>query len=407
MDNTNFTILEQILGIPNTKIIKITQTETEIRIYLECTNESAICPICKCECDLIHEQKEKKEVRDCAVFGKRCLMHITHRRFKCSNCNKTFMERLDWIDSYGRYTQRYAKWLADYGIELDIKNLSNIEGIGYSTVERIVKNHSHSYLFPDKNNFPVNAGIDEFAQKKGRGNFCVLIANNDTKKPFDILPSRDEEELGRYFCSIPQETRDNTKSFTLDMWKIFIKLVKKYFPNAKIIVDRFHVMKCLLKCIDKTRRRLQKIIAKDRSEKLKGLRWIVLKNKKDLTPEEKEKLHFAFECSKGIKEMYELKENIRAVFEKNTSKEKARKELRELVNKAKEINDKSIKSFIKTYNTFEDYILNYFDKRQSNGLLEGINNKIKLIKRVAYGMPNFINFSARILWTFNCNYSPI
>ena len=79
----------------------------------------------------------------------------------------------------------------------------------------------------------------------------------------------------------------------------------------------------------------------------------------------------------------------------------------QLVDKAKEINDKSIKSFIKTYNTFEEYILNYFLKRKSNGLVEGIINKIKVIKRMAYGMPNFVNFSGRILRAFECNYSRI
>ena len=100
------------------------------------------------------------------------------------------MERLDWIDQYGRYTQRYAKWLSDYGIELDVKNLSKLEDLGYSTVERIIKKNAHAFLFPDKNSFPINMGLDEFAQKKGRGNFCVLIANNDTNKPYDILPSR-------------------------------------------------------------------------------------------------------------------------------------------------------------------------------------------------------------------------
>ena len=225
----------------------------------------------------------------------------------------------------------------------------------------------------------------------------MIITNNDEHKPFDILPSRDEGELERYFHSIPKKARENVQSFTLDMWKVYIILIEKHFPNATIILDRFHVMKCLNKCIDKTRRRLQKLIAKDRSEKLKDLRWIILKNNKDLTVEDKEKLQFAFECSKGIKEMYELKEAIRAVFEKKISKEKARKQLKKLIEKAKEIHDKSIKSFIKTYNTFEEYILNYFHKRKSNGLVEGIINKIKVIKRRAYGMPNFVNFSGRIL----------
>ena len=407
MTISNFLVLEQILGIPNVKITNFKQNEKEIHLYLEFTNDYAVCNVCGEKCNTMHASKDEKVIRDIQILGKKCYLHFTHRRFYCSKCNKTFMERLSWLDSYGRITQRYADWLEKYGLITDVKNLSTVEQIGYSTVERIVKNKNHTYLFPNKENFPVNAGIDEFAQRKGRGNFCVLITNNDEHKPFDILPSRDEKDLEHYFDSIPKEARENVQSFTMDMWKVYITLIKKHFPNAIIIVDRFHVMKCLNKCIDKTRRRLQKLIAKDRSEKLKDLRWIILKNNKNLTPEEKEKLQFAFECSTGIKEMYELKEAIRAVFEKNISKERARKQLRTLVDKAKEINDKSIKSFIKTYNTFEEYILNYFLKRKSNGLVEGIINKIKVIKRMAYGMPNFVNFSGRILRAFECNYSRI
>ena len=128
------------------------------------------------------------------------------------------------------------------------------------------------------------------------------------------------------------------------------------------------------------------------------MRWIILKNNEDLTKEEKEKLEFAFECSKGIKDMYELKENIRAVFEKKITKEEAGQELRKLINKAKEgITDKSIRSFIKTYDRYEEHILNYFDERKSNGLVEGINNKIKIIKRIAYGMSILLTFPAGFL----------
>lgn len=407
MKSTNFEILEQILGIPNVKITNFKQNETEIHIYFEFTNESSFCPTCGKECDTIHVSTDEKVIRDIQILGKKCYLHFAHRRFYCGTCNKTFMERLSWLDSYGRITQRYADWLEKYGIITDVKNLSTIEHIGYSTVERIVKNNNHAYLFPDKKYFPANAGIDEFSQKKGRNNFCVLITNNDERKPFDILPSRDEKELERYFHSIPEDIRENVASFTLDMWRVYITLIKTYFPNAKVIIDRFHVMQCLLKCIDKTRRRLQKLIAKDRSEKLKGLRWIILKNNEDLTSEEKEKLQFAFECSKGIKEMYELKEDMREVFEQKISKERARKKLRKLITQTKGINDKSIKSFIKTYNTFEEYILNYFGERKSNGLVEGIVNKIKVIKRIAYGMLNFYNFAGRILSAFECNYSRI
>lgn len=405
MDVTTF---EEILQLSDVKITKIERNETEIHIYLEFTNESTICPNCGSECDSIHEEREKKVIRDIQILGKKCFLHFIHRRFKCNKCNKTFMERLKWVDPYEKNTQRYSDWLERYGLVVDLKSLSRLEQIGYSSVERIVKNHNHSFLFPDKKEFPVNAGIDEFSQKKGRGNFCTLITNNDEKKPFDILPTRDKADLEHYFKSIPREIREKNKTFTMDMWKTFVKLVKKYFPNTEIIIDRFHVSKCLNKCIDKTRRRLQKLISKERSEQLKNLRWIILKNNEDLTSEEKEKLEFAFECSEGIRQMYELKENIRKIFEKKIYKEQARYELRELIDKTKgEITNKSIKSFIKTYNSYEEYILNYFNNRKSNGLVEGINNKIKLIKRIAYGMPNIVNFSGRILARFLCNYSRI
>jgi len=392
---------EQILNISNIKIIKFEQTETEIHIYIEFTNGSASCPNCGAKSLIIHQHTDEKIIRDLAIVGKKCFLHFIHRRFRCDKCNKTFMEKLNWVDPYEKNTQRYSDWLSSYGLKVDLKNLSKLETIGYSTVERIVKKYNHKYLFPDKKDFPINAGIDEFAQRKGRGNFCVLITNNDEKKPFDIISSRDEKELENYFKLIPQEIREKNLTFTVDMWRLYHKLIKKYFPNTEIIVDRFHVAKCLNKCIDKTRRRLQKLISKERSEKLKDLRWIILKNNKDLTTQEKEKLKFAFECSNGIKEMYELKENTRAIFEEKIDKEDARIKLRKLLDQAKNIKDKSIKSFIKTYNSFEEHILNYFIQRKSNGLVEGINNKIKLIKRIAYGMPNFINFSSKILATFN------
>lgn len=408
MAHPNFGISEELLGIPHVRITSVSQTETEVHIDIEFTNGYSICPHCQCECDIIHEKKDKKTIRDLQILGRKCFLHFIHRRFRCPNCNKTFIERLDWVDPYEKFTKRFSKRLSKYGLVIDLRSLSKIEGVGYSSVERIIKKSNYLFLFPNKEDFPINAGIDEFSQKKGRGKFCTIITNNDLHKPFDILPSRDPAEIDKYFNSIPPEVREKVESYTMDMWGNFRTLVKEYFPNAKIIVDRFHVMKSLNKCIDKTRRRLQKLIAKDRSEKLKNLRWIILKNNEDLTEDEKNKLTFAFECSKGIKDMYEFKENVREIFEEKIPQEEAREKLRILINKAKEeITDRSIKSFIKTYNTHEEYILNYFDKRQSNGLVEGINNRIKLIKRIGFGMPNFYNFAGRILRTFLCNYSQI
>ena len=398
-------IFEQILGFPNIKVKDIKINEKEITFEIECSNKYAGCPTCNKPCESIHEVSIKK-IRDRHLLDKRCWIILHHRRFKCNNCNNSFMERLSWLDSYGKYTTRYAEWISKLGKEIDVKNISQIEKVGYKTVERIVKNGNFELLFPDRNRFPIHAGIDEFALRKGRGNFCVVINDNEQNKPYDILPSRENSTLISYFESIPKKVRDKIKSFTIDMWKAGISLIREFFSNCKIIIDRFHVMKCLNKCIDKTRRRLQKLINKEDSKQLKNLRWIILKNGDELTEEERQKLSFAFERSKPLEQIYHLKEKVRAIFEKKIPKEKARQKLRKLIDKAnEEIPHRAIKSFIKTYNTYEDYILNYFEQRRSNGSLEGIINKIKLIKRKAFGMTNFYNFSGRVFQAFNCNYS--
>jgi len=398
-------IFEQILGFPYIKVKDVKINDKEIIFEIECSNKSAKCPVCNKPCESVHEL-DIKRIRDRHLLDKRCWIILHHRRFKCNHCNKTFMERLPWIDEYGKYTTRYAEWIEKLGKEIDVKSLSEMEGIGYKTVERIIKNGNFELMFPNKNMFPIHAGIDEFALRKGRGNFCVVINDNEQNKPYDILSSRENENLISYFQSIPNKIRDKVKSITIDIWKAGIKLLREFFTNCQIIIDRFHVMKSLNKCIDKTRRRLQKLINKEDSKQLKNLRWIMLKNGKDLIEEEKKKLSFAFERSKALQQTYEFKEKVRSIFEMRISKEKAKQRLRKIIDKAdKEIPHRAIKSFIKTYNTYEDYILNYFNERKSNGLSEGIINKIKLIKRKAFGMTNFYNFSGRIFQAFNCNYS--
>lgn len=399
--------IESLLDLPFVKIDNINVNEKDVLFEVECTNKVSNCPTCSNVCESIHEVSLKK-IKDMHLLNKNCWILLHHRRFSCNHCNETFMERLSWLDINGRYTTRYAEWIKRLGREIDVKNLSELEGVGYKTVENIIRSNNHKFLFPDKNSFPIHAGMDEFTMKKGRGNFCVLITNNEKKKPYEILPSKENKGLISYFRSIPPKIRNKVKTFTIDMWKAGINIIGDLFPNCKITIDRFHVMKSLNKCLDKTRRRLQKLINKEDSKQLKNLRWIMLKNGEDLVEEEKQKLCFAFERSYELKKIYSLKESIRNVFEMKISKEEARVKLRELVDEANiEIPHRSIKSFIKTYNCYEDYILNYFDERRSNGMIEGMINKIKAIKRRAFGMTNFYNFSGRIHQAFNCNYSQV
>jgi transposase len=169
------------------------------------------------------------------------------------------------------------------------------------------------------------------------------------------------------------------------MWGGFPKVVKEVFPNAKIVIDRFHVMQPVIKELNQVRQKAK--------IKIKGSRFILLKNKVDLTEEEKVKLENVLKCSKRLRLAYNLKEDFRSIFETCKTPEEGQKQLKEWLQKAKAVYG----AVLETIRNHLDNICNYFLNRTSSGVMEGLNNRIKLIKRQAYGFLNFLNFRSRLL----------
>jgi transposase len=183
----------------------------------------------------------------------------------------------------------------------------------------------------------------------------------------------------------PIEIREKVEEVSVDMWGGFPKVVKEVFPNAKIVIDRFHVMQPLIKELDQLR--------KNAKLKIKGSRFILLKNKADLTEEEKVKLENILRCSNRLRLAYNLKEDFRNIFETCKNPDDGQKQLEEWLEKAKAVYG----AVLQTIRKHLDNICNYFLSRTSSGVMEGLNNRIKLIKRQAYGFLNFINFRSRLL----------
>ena len=184
------------------------------------------------------------------------------------------------------------------------------------------------------------------------------------------------------------------------MWSNVINLVEEFFPNAAIVIDRFHVQKQLNKAVDKVRKTAQRTLSKEERKELKGLRWIILKNNDTLDEEERLLLKKAFRYSTTLRQAYLRKEEFRGIFEKHTDKNKAARQLENWIAKTSAIHRRSITTFLKTLSKRKPYILNYFNRLESNGFMEGIMNKVKLIKRKAYGMTNFGHLRTRILLSF-------
>jgi len=242
-------------------------------------------------------------------------------------------------------------------------------------------------------------GIDEISMPKGHRDFVCVITDIDSKRVIEVLENRLKETLVAYFTSLPSSVRQSIRYVSIDMWEGYYQAVVEALPKrVKIVVDRFHVMKNLNDALTKGRREIQRGMSKEDRDELKGLCWILVKNEDNLDEEEKAKLRAMYKRCPELKACHRLKEDFRSIFEEETSRIKAKARLDVWKNRVRKTELKSLDGFLTTLDNWEEWILNYFSSGKiTNGVVEGINNKLKLIKRRAYGYRNKDNFRQRVL----------
>lgn len=176
---------------------------------------------------------------------------------------------------------------------------------------------------------------------------------------------------------------------SVDMWGGFPKVVEEVFPNAAVVIDRFHVMKAVNEELNKIRKQAR-VFAR-------GSKFILLKNGKSLTEKEIQKLEQILQRSKRLRKAYQWKEEFRSIYEQHLTVEEGKQQIEQWLHQAPDV-------YCEASTTIRNHlegISNYFRNRTTNGVMEGINNRIKLIKRQAYGFVNFDNFRERLLACFS------
>ncbi len=241
-------------------------------------------------------------------------------------------------------------------------------------------------------------GMDEIAIKKGHRDDATVIVDLEHVEIIDILYYRDQNRLIEYFQNRGTTWCETIEVFCSDMWQGFINTAKAVFPNATLVVDRFHFFSHLNKALDHQRKSLRRQF-KDHEE-FKRLKWVLLKNAEDLSEEQKKKLALAFLIAPQLKMFYEQKEKFRSIFNQHLTKEAGEIALNQWIEEARAMNNQHLNKFLYTLNHWKDCILNYFTHRFTTSIIEGINNSIKTVKRMGYGFRKFANFKQRVLMYF-------
>ena len=237
---------------------------------------------------------------------------------------------------------------------------------------------------------------------KGRGNFYTIVYDIKRSCVLKIIEGRSFEKLKPYFDSLTEGERRRVQNITMDMCSTFIKVGEKYFPWARITVDRFHVEKEIQEILKKVKNREKLESKKDVKDDVVWVHYELLKKNEKLSDEQREDLKIFLNnpYAHDTLEIYYLKEEIKKIFDSKISRSKAKKLMKKILNKMKKLGIKELKGFIKTFKRLFGYILNYFRLRLTNGKAEGMNNKIKKIKRDCFGFRNIENFETRVIINF-------
>jgi transposase len=275
-----------------------------------------------------------------------------------------------------------------------------IEDICWKTANKIFEKQAKTQAHENEAFKMVRyIGLDEFSLKKGHQDFVTVFVDLERHRLITILPYHQKDKLIEYFQNKGAEWCSQIEVFCSDMWDGFINTAKTVFTKAQIVIDRFHFFNQMNQALDSERKVLRKNFKEEAD--LKNIKYSLLRNYDELSSNQKQMLAKAFQIAPSLKQLHTAKEELRKIFEQEIDKEQAEQKIEDWKEKAQKLENKYLNKFIKTLNNWKPYLLNYFDTRLTTSIIEGMNNKIKMIKRMGFGFTNFTNFKTRILVAFS------
>lgn len=377
------------LILKNLKIDEITET---VIAQVEMPVKEHNCPHCGNITTYIKDYRIQK-IRDLPIIDKPLIVFFRKRRYICKICNATFTENNDYIKRYSHFPCRfYMTAIKEVSTLQSFTSIAKRMHISVSSVIRWFNNIS----FPIPK-LPSCISIDEFRGNAGGEKFQCNIADPVNHKTIDILPSRKAENLYRYFHKFSQAERLSVRTVVMDLSPLFRSVVKNSFYNAEIIADKFHVIRLVKNSMENVRKRVQKQFHHEKRRWLKRSRSLLSKNESKLTTTDKIELNRILNSSSELEKAYLLNKEFQKIFYQQ-DKNAAKKALSMWLLLAAKFDIPEFKHCISTFTNWSTEITNIVNTNLSNGFIEGYNNKIKVLKRVSFGIKNFARLRNRILF---------
>ena len=367
-------------------------------------NDFEYCPCCGCinENTIIKKGTRNSLIKINKHAELTTYLDLTKQRYKCKNCNKKFYATTPEVDYRCHISKQVKLAILNCAKEMMCKSL--IARL-YNVSDNTVQNIFDTVFYNDtvyKDFLPKAICIDEFTFKKKTYAFNICNAKNG--KTIDLVLDRTTNNLDKYFSHYTEKARKRVKFVVMDMYSPYVDLIKKWFPNAKIIIDLFHIVQLLTKSLNKTRINVMNENKDDRN-KFKRYWRFILKSRFDLDTStwnkfrcfknlmtETDVVDYLLSKDKFFENSYDVYQDILYHLQHRNYEG-----FNKVINKEYKNISKQMQTTLSTLKKYSKYIRNTLEYSYSNGVMERNNNTCKLIKRISFGFRNFRNMKSRIM----------
>lgn len=325
--------------------------------------------------------------RDLSCGDARIYLEFEVRRVNCMMCGKVKTEKLDWLADNPFYTKRLAFHVGRRCRSSSIKEVAEELHLDWKTVKDLEKQYMREQLRRSGKARPKIIGIDEIAIRKGH-EYRIVVSDLEKGRPVWFGGhDRSEESLDEFYRFIGEKQGKKIKLAVMDMWKAFEKSTRKNAPRAAILYDKFHVMRHLGEALDQVRKREYARLSGQDRKYIKGQKYILLSNRENLTLDGQASLKTLLKANKRLNTAYMLKESFGQLWDYQTEGW-ARRFFDNWKNSLKWQRLEPYEKFTKLIERHWDGIAAYSrpENKVSLGFVEGLNNKIRVFQRRAYGL---------------------
>ena len=359
------------------------------------------CPVCGCTlCNL--DGSKKRYLRMVPLGNKAAFLHVETHRHKCTNCAQVWWPLMPFVNGKKRVTISFERYVLNLMQFATIKHVATFLGVSWGLIKNIHKNHlKKTYIEIDYNSLQY-IGVDEFSIRKGH-QYMTIFINLKTGEIFHAVEGKSIENVRPFLIELAAKAK-NIKAIAMDMNAAYASAVNLFLPGVDVVYDRFHVMGLLSKTLEEIRRSQQNKCNQIGLKVLKGCRFLLLSNYEKLNPKKQSSLDTLFEVNTPLLMAHTMKEQIRLFWSKFTVQEGC-KFLGWWIIDTLETGIEELARTGKTLLRHWEGLTNYFKHRITNGKTEGINNKIKTMKRQAYGFRDMEYFKLRLYNLHKVNHS--